>query len=301
MNNVEYFVLQEEEAPTTGTHHWQGFCILKKKEKINWMQRRFPHGTHFEVARGTNQEASEYCKKDETHVPDGLRVEIGQLPVNNLRKGETLSQAAMEVLEATKEGGFKRPHDVPSDVLMRPGFLTAFKTLTTDCLGPYRPDLKIITMVGPPGSGKSFALYKHFPDAGRCLMGNSGIWFQNATSEAMAFEEFCGQIQLQRMLTLLDKFPLALEVKGDTRPAMYKWVIITSNTRPDGWYKGDEAGQPGKRTDALLALWDRIGFSNGGFVPTRTTGYYLEPPMGANIQEMRDYFDKEVEHIINQS
>ena len=67
----------------------------------------------------------------------------------------------------------------------------------------------------------------------------------------MVFEEFAGQIPLQKMLKLLDPYPMALEVKGGMRPAMYTLAIITSNTRPDGWYRNEE--QDGKRSDALLA------------------------------------------------
>ena len=68
---------------------------------------------------------------------------------------------------------------------------------------------------------------------------------------------------------------MALEVKGGMRPAMYTVVVITSNTRPDGWYRDEEQG--GKRTDALLALWDRLGFRNGNNTICRTCGTYLEP------------------------
>ena len=99
------------------------------------------------------------------------------------------------------------------------------------------------------------------------------------------------------MLQYLDPYPLALEVKGGMRPALYHIAVITSNTRPDGWYKGDEAGQPGKRTDALLALWDRIGFAAGGYVPARTTGVYLEAPLGMSLDQLRDWFDKQIERL----
>ena len=82
-------------------------------------------------------------------------------------------------------------------------------------------------------------------------------------------------ISLQKMLKYLDPYPMALEVKGGMRPAMYETVIITSNTRPDGWYRNEE--QDGKRTDSLLALWDRLGFKNGNNTICRTCGTYLEP------------------------
>ena len=44
--------------------------------------------------------------------------------------------------------------------------------------------------------------------------------------------------------------------------------------------EGMEEEQGGKRTDALLALWDRLGFSNGTNRCYRTCGTYLEPAHG---------------------
>ena len=129
--------------------------------------------------------------------------------------------------------------------------MAAYNALTADLLGVYRPELKIITMVGPPGTGKSFAINALFPDAGRAIMGNSGTWFSNPTATVMVFEEFAGQIPLQKMLKLLDPYPMALEVKGGMRPAMYTVVVITSNTRPDGWYKDEEQGRGRGRTHSL--------------------------------------------------
>ena len=93
----------------------------------------------------------------------------------------------------------------------------------------------------------------------------------------MVFEEFAGQIQLQKMLKFLDPYPMALEVKGGMRPAMYETVIITSNTRPDGWYKDEEAG--GKRTDALLHSGTGLASRTGNNTICRTCGTYLEPAL----------------------
>lgn len=293
---LEYLVLQEERG-AEGTLHWQGFLILKKPQRLSWLKNKINERAHWEVAKGTPQQARDYCRKDDTYT-GGLRVEIGQLPVRaEPGKASERLKAAAEELDCIKEG-YKRPAEIDSYTLMQCGFIPAMKELTADILGPYRPELKIITMIGPPGTGKSWCIQKHFPGHGRCICGNNGVWFQNPLSDIMVFEEFCGQIQLQRMLQYLDPYPLALEVKGGMRPAMYKLVIITSNTRPDGWYKGDEAGQPGKRTDAILALWDRLGFSSGAYVPVRTCGHYLECPLGLTIDEARKWFDAKVYEII---
>ena len=303
LENVQYLIFQEERGEN-GTLHWQGFMILKTKKRLSWIKRNINGRAHWEVARGTNEQARDYCRKDDTYT-GGIRHEFGSLPVREDKKSSELRKQAADELDVVKEG-YKRPSEIDSMTLMQCGFIPAFKELTADILGPYRPDLKIITMIGPPGTGKSYAIQKLCPGAGRCIMGNNGVWFQNPTADTMVFEEFCGQIQLQRMLQFLDTYPLALEVKGGMRPAMYKTVIITSNTTPDNWYKGDDAGQPGKRTDAIKALWDRIGYSGGGYVPVRNCGTYLEvphPAIGDNIQvwvqQCRDFFMREVSRVLN--
>lgn len=292
LGHVEYMIFQEERGEN-GTLHWQGFLITKTKKRMDWLKRNINPRAHWEVARGTNEQARDYCRKEDTYT-GGLRHEYGKFPERPKagKASERLERAAEELDEI--KDTYKRPREIDSMTLMQCGFLPAYKELTADILGPYRPELKIITLVGPPACGKSFCIQKLFPNHGRCICGNNGVWFQNPLSDVMVFEEFCGQIQLQRMLQYLDPYPLALEVKGGMRPAMYTLVIITSNTPPSGWYKGDEAGEPGKRTHALLALWDRIGFACGAYIPARRCGTYLEAPDGMSINMCRAWFMTEV-------
>lgn len=292
---IEYLVMQEEQGHGEGTTHWQGFVILKKKQKLTWLKKNINPRAHWEVARGTPQQCRDYCTKEDTRVEGGVFKEFGHLPKREVKKKDERFAEACEELHTLTEC-FKPFKEVSPESMLQPCFVSAYKELTADILGPYRPDLVIITLIGPPGTGKSFLINKLWPEHGRCIMGNSGTWFQNPISKVMVFEEFCGQIQLQRMLQFLDPYPLALEVKGGMRPAMYNLVIITSNTTPDKWYKGDEAGAPGKRTDALLALYDRLGYNGGGYLPVRKCGHYLEVPDGT-IDEQRRWFHDELEKL----
>lgn len=294
---LQYLVFQSEVGHEEHTPHLQGFLILKSPKRLSWMRNNVSDRAHFEVARGTNQQCKEYCTKDDTFSGD-VRKELGEFQQAEAPKAKERLALAAEELDLVKEG-YKRPREISTYALLQAGFIQAYKELTTDILGPYRDSLKIITMVGRPGTGKSFAIHQFWPDAGRCIFGNNGVWFQNPTAKTMVFEEYNGQIQLQRMLQYLDPYPMALEVKGRMAPAMYDTVVITSNTRPDSWYKADEAGMPGKRTDAILALWDRLGFNGGGYVPVRTCGHYLEPPDGLSIADTRKWFHDQIARIIN--
>ena len=297
MANVDYLILQEERGEN-GTLHWQGFMITKERKTLAWLKRRINARAHWEVARGTNNQARDYCRKDDTYT-GGLRLELGKMPERvEVKKPNERLQEAAEQLDLIKEG-YKRPAEIPSITLMQCGFLPAYKELTADILGPYRPTLEVIVLKGGPGTGKSRSIQKYCPGHGRCIIGNNGVWFMNPLSDVMVFEEFCGQIQLQRMLQYLDPYPLALEIKGGMRPAMYTKVIITSNTPPHGWYSPSQPQPVGaisaflqKRDDAINALFDRIGYAYAGFRPARTCGHYYEPPAGADLDTCRAFFDR---------
>lgn len=71
--DLEYLVFGLEIAPTTGTPHLQGFVITKQPQRLTWLRNNLA-SCHFDVARGNNDEASEYCKKDK---PDSDIFEFG--------------------------------------------------------------------------------------------------------------------------------------------------------------------------------------------------------------------------------
>lgn len=301
MEQVEYLIVQEERGEE-GTVHYQGFMIMKTKKRMTWLKRNMNERAHWEKTRGTDKQAAAYCKKDDTHVPGGLRFESGCLPKDKKDK----EKEAAELLEEIKRN-YKRPADIPADLLMEQNFVSAYKLLTADVLGPYRPNLKIITLVGPPGCGKSYLINNLFPQCARLIMGNAGHWWQNPCNKVGVIEEFAGQIPLQKMLNMLDPYPQSLEVKGGTRPCLFEVIFITSNSCPEDWYKSKNPAVPEepKRQDALLALYDRLGYHpawhHGAL--QRTCGHYLEPPqIGAItpewILESRRWLMKEVRRIL---
>lgn len=298
--NIQYLIVQEEQGKE-GTVHYQGFLILKDRKTLEWLKRRINQRAHWEITKGTNQQAADYCKKSET-ATGRMKYEYGELPTRSeLPKRDERIQQAAEELDVIKEVGYKRPNEIPSLTLMQCGFIPAMKELCADVLGPYRPNLKIITMIGPPGTGKSYATQHFFPDHARCIYANNGVWFQNPTAKVVLFEEFHGQIPLARMLEFLDVYPLALEIKGGMRPAMYETVVITSNTSPRFWYPQKEGVDDPRRQDAVHALWDRIGYSDGTYVPVRTMGHYLEAPsmMAAFGQSAQQYIAQTREFFWN--
>ena len=139
-----------------GTPHYQGFLILKRKNRLSWLKNNFNSRAHWEKTRGSDMQAYQYCVKPETHPPGSYRWRIGTLrECQKRRSREDLEEKLIEEVDELKKK-FRPAAEIDSQVLARPGFMAAYNAITADLLGPYRPKLKIITMVGPPGTGKSF-------------------------------------------------------------------------------------------------------------------------------------------------
>lgn len=310
IEHIAYIKLQEEIGHgTTAYRHYQVYLCLKDKKRLTWLKKHIHATAHWEKKRGTIAEAIDYVSKEDTRVPDGIQFEFGEKPkegheaataaaARRLREKDEIELQALDILQQLNEDHYIPWRQIAPDIQMKQGFLQAYKMATKDMVGPERPDLKIITLIGPPGCGKSYAIAKTFPNAGRWLKGNSGQWFCNAKSEVMIFEEFSGQIELQSMLKYLDPYPLALEVKGGTEPANYRLVIITSNTPIENWYttadefrgSGDPLAQTTakqRRTDALAALWDRLGHKPISRTNGTVYNYVLDDSMGPPLTQIK--------------
>ena len=62
-----------------------------------------------------------------------------------------------------------------------------------------------------------------------------------------------------------------------TRRRRACWRRSSGSSTRRSWARSCTRSCGGKRTDALLALWDRLGFRNGNNTICRTCGTYLEP------------------------
>ena len=287
--NITYLVYQLERGKE-GTEHLQGYVRFKDATRFNQVKLQtfntpegvpvFPFNTaHLEVARGKPEENKAYCTKAETRVQGPW--ELGELPKGQGERSD-LREAAVSLMA---DGDIRK---VDPSVFLK--YSSGCLKLAALAQPPRRDGLKIITIVGPTGIGKSFSVHDLFPDVYVVNMGNSGLWWDGYTGQpAVLFEEFKGQVQLQKMLQILDPYPLRLEVKGGLVPARFTLVFITSNYTYDKWYK-NEAGERDPEFEALARRLDAP-------VPSRV------PPKPAGVRyihcDARDELHKRLDRALS--
>lgn len=294
LTHLEYIKLQKEQGKENGLIHYQIYMCLKDKKRGSWIKKHLTpfDDCHWEVKQGTVQEAIDYVSKEDTRVTgdEAYSFEWGTIPVEKgagvKRTRDETTEKAIAVVDDLKKQYIPFA-GIDSDVLLYPNFVPVYEKLTSERLGPYRPNLKVICVIGFSGCGKTFSFNRWFHNYVKCIYGNCGAWFQNTNARVLLLDEFNGQIPPQALLSLLEGYPHALEIKGGLRPALYELVVIFSNVRPENWYASAEevtrkyrrttdsdevvtAAQ--KRTETLKAIFDRLGYSTNGEKSVRKTG-----------------------------
>jgi len=94
---------------------------------------------------------------------------------------------------------------------------------------------EIILLCGPKGVGKTRWAYDNYPDL---YKKPTGEWWNGYEGQKVVlFDDYYGYFKYHDLLTILDRYPINLPIKGGFVWAQYDTVIITSNKHPKDWYK----------------------------------------------------------------
>lgn len=105
--DLEYLVVGKE-VGENGTPHLQGYFALKKKGRVLKLLKKSK--PHYEIMRGTPEQASAYCKKD------GDFIERGEVPLNQVAKSHL-------AIEERRKRIREDPVKAYEDNLLNPGEL----------------------------------------------------------------------------------------------------------------------------------------------------------------------------------
>jgi len=129
----------------------------------------------------------------------------------------------------------------------------------------------VYLLYGETGCGKTRLVNDHFAiGSDKCFRKAPDTrWFDGYDAHrVLLLDDFSGaasKMSLSYVLQLLDRYEIAVEVKGDTVPLLAAKIFVTTNNHPSSWFKWDN------RRNQYPALARRfhyvIGFS--GLLPRR--------------------------------
>lgn len=99
---------QREKAPNTGKIHIQGYVTFKQKQRLSKLQQLFGAGNHFEVMRGSCEDARNYSSKPETREQPGGS--WGALEQLGQGKRSDLQSACAAIKDGKKFSAVVREH-----------------------------------------------------------------------------------------------------------------------------------------------------------------------------------------------
>lgn len=225
---MRYYCFQKEICPTTQRVHLQGLLYLENPITLSALKKQLCSSTiHLEPMKGTFDQARDYCMKSETAVPDSF-VERGERPAPGKRSD--LALAAERILRGDSVLEVIRTDPQLVRNIAHLQHLRQISHLSTE------RDVKCYWIYGPPGCGKTRFVHKRFASLASCCL-----------TVPMRFDEYDGQgtlllddvqphhLKMNRelMLKVCDRYPFSLPARYNNRPALYTYVVFTSNYVPE--------------------------------------------------------------------
>jgi len=238
-----------EEVGESGTPHYQGFIIFKKPKRLNQVKALVEPRGHFEVAKGKNSQAADYCKKD------GQFQEFGSLPAERGAAGGAANKARYEL--AFKQAKSGELDDIEPDLLIK--HYRTLKQIRTDYVGDIVPldYLPGIWIFGASGIGKSKYARDKYPGA---YVKNCNKWWDHYQNEDnVIIDDFddthsCLGHHLKRWG---DHYAFTAETKGGSIYIRPKWIVVTSQYSIQDIFHKDHP-----TLEALSRRFEEINFNN---------------------------------------
>lgn len=234
--NCKYACYQKEVAPTTGTPHLQGYMNLKKKQRMTTIQKNLVgNGIQLTLinANGTPEANRTYCSK----IGGQDFWEIGDIKIVGQGKRTDLMEVAEKVLaqRPIREIALENP----TEYIKYYRGINALQFAIMDI--PTERPMEVVLLFGDSGTGKSTKARQYASLYGKYYTlqqpNNGAIWWDGYSGElSVIIDEYKGWITPTTLNAILDKYKLALPIKGGTTYAMYEHVFITSNFPPEEWY-----------------------------------------------------------------
>lgn len=225
---MKYLCFGSEIAPTTGTHHWQGFVCWKNAKTISACKKNLINNGRVFIIKGTLKQNEEYCTKEGkfekfgTLPNQGKRRDLIELKDALINGETTVEEILIENPETYHQYG--RTLEKIESIAQR----SNFRTEMTKCDWIY----------GTTGTGKSEEAFTGYdPNTHYLWSDDKGWWDGYKGQEVVIMNDFRGEIPYNFMLQLVDKWPVNVRRRNrEPVPFTSKKIIITSSLKPDEIY-----------------------------------------------------------------
>lgn len=218
----------QHEVGDQGTHHIQGLVVLTRRVTLITVKKVLTRA-HWEIMRGTIEQAVKYCSKDDTRKPDTEPMSWGTMPTSSQGTRTDLGQIKEKLDAGASEQAIADEH-FGSWVRYNRSFREYKRIKTPD--RDFKTETTII--VGPTGTGKS-SYAQSLPDT--YWKQNSQWWDGYTGQDTVVMDDFYGWIKFDEMLRLMDRYPLLVQTKGGQVQFRSHSLILTSNSLPSEWYR----------------------------------------------------------------
>lgn len=218
-----------KEVGESGTPHLQGFFRLKKAKRFTGLKKLIPQA-HFEVAKASTDENAAYVFK------------VGsELLIRKDEGGQGRRSDITNFLTKWRSEGLRTAvqDDVSTYVRYGKGLDKAFAALYGATPRTSYPN--VVWLFGPTGIGKTG--YAETLD-GDYIIINNYPWFDGYLAQQTVvldeLEKWEPQISDQKILQLLDRYPMRVQVKGSTVEFNPANILITTTPPPEVVFQNPE-------------------------------------------------------------
>lgn len=239
------YLVYGREVGDSGTPHLQGFVSFVKNSRLSAVKKLHPTA-HWEIAKGTSLEASDYCKKDGDFFERGTPPFAGQ-------------RTDLEDIAAAVKAGatLKEVFDLaPATYIRNYRGIAHAKELCSSAYSHH--DVRGVWFHGAPGTGKSHAAREMYPNA---YMKSQNKWFDGYAGEAeIILDDFDhgGKCLGHHLKIWLDKYPCSAETKGGKVHLQHRVFIITSNYTPLQIFGRGPDDKENGQDDTVAAILRRV-------------------------------------------
>ncbi len=239
---IRYICWGNEICPTTGKPHLQGWIQFRFVKRLGRIKRMCgSKSLHLEPMWGREFHNEDYCKKDNDFHTYGKFISQGY---------RTDIECAIKII---REGnGMTALEDIVPTMIMRyhSGLKELIKINQKKISKKFRK-LDVTVHTGTTGTGKTRSAVEKNPDA-FMINGDQMEWWDGYEGEStIIIDEYNNDVNITRMLKLLDGYQMRLPVKGSFVYARWDKVIITTNLTKDQLH-------PNAKPEHRRALFRRI-------------------------------------------